>query len=110
MRFTFTSPTVNGVIASDTERCLLTSSGSKSDTVVPSSILPCRGIAPDCVKRASARVVLPAPLCPTRATLRIRDGGWLGTVLHLPGSIGDSPGRPAPEPTGKSHNRQEIGA
>ena len=25
--------------------------------------------------RASARVVFPAPLCPTRATLRMRDGG-----------------------------------
>ena len=39
--------------------------------VVPSSTLPIRGTAPAANSSASASVVLPAPPCPTSATLRI---------------------------------------
>ncbi len=49
----------------------LTSSGSKSLTVDPSSTLPCREMAPVANSSASATVVFPDPLCPTRAMLRI---------------------------------------
>ncbi len=55
--------------------CRLISSGSKSHTVDPSSTLPCLVTAPVAKRSASASVVLPEPLCPTRATLRMRDGG-----------------------------------
>ena len=64
----------------------LISSGSKSQTVEPSSTLPARGMAPVAKRRASANVVFPAPLCPTRATLRIRDGGKLVTPSTSPRS------------------------
>ncbi len=51
-----------------------TSSGSWSHTVVPSATEPGRGTAPARWRNASASVVLPDPLCPTRATLRVVAG------------------------------------
>ena len=47
------------------------SSSSKSVTVVPSSTAPRRLTASASNRRAEANCVLPAPLCPTNATLRI---------------------------------------
>src|ERR1700738_4050242 len=61
----------------------LTSSGSKSQVVVPSSPRPWRLIAPAQNSNASASVVLPAPPCPTSATLRIFAGGKLFIRGHL---------------------------
>src|SRR5581483_2679800 len=48
------------------------SSASASDTVVPSSTVPSRLVAPAWNSRASCSEVLPLPRWPTRATLRIR--------------------------------------
>ena len=45
--------------------------GSKSDTVVPRSMVPAVWIAPPACSRASKSIVLPAPGWPARATLRI---------------------------------------
>src|SRR5262252_752499 len=47
------------------------SSGSESQTVLPRSTLPAAGIAPAFASSASASVVLPAPVWPTSATVRI---------------------------------------
>src|SRR5262252_563236 len=47
------------------------SSGSKSHTVLPRSTLPAAEIAPALASRASASVVLPAPVWPTSATVRM---------------------------------------
>ena len=66
------------------DAALRCSSGSKSQTVVPSSTRPVRGIAPAVNSRASASVVLPAPPWPTRATLRIFAVGNVFTY-DLPG-------------------------
>jgi len=52
-----------------------TSSGSKSLTVLPLSTLPMRAMAPVHNRRASQRVVLPVPLGPATATLKILSGG-----------------------------------
>jgi len=60
-----------GAIASETEICLRCSSGSWSLTVLPSSTVPMRVIAPDVKSIASSSVVLPAPPCPTSNTLRM---------------------------------------
>ena len=49
----------------------LTSSGSKSVVVLPSSTLPSRVTAPAVKSRASTREVLPTPPWPTTPTLRI---------------------------------------
>ena len=70
-RLTFVPSSSNGASASDTEMRRRCSSGSKSQTVVPSSTLPRRGIAPAASRSASASDVLPAPPWPTRATLRM---------------------------------------
>ena len=48
-----------------------TSSSSKSMCAVPLRTLPMRVIAPVLKRRRSTSVVLPAPLCETRAMLRI---------------------------------------
>ena len=53
---------------------------------------PGRVMAPVAKSSASARVVLPAPLWPTRATLRIRDGDRLGTRTS-PWQTGSGPPR-----------------
>src|SRR5690606_20546134 len=55
-------------------RCF--SIGSKSDTVLPRSMLPAVWSAPPACSRASNRVVLPAPGWPARATLRICCVEW----------------------------------
>src|SRR3954447_4797924 len=84
-----------GAMATETEMFRLTSSGSKSVVVVPSSTRPWRFTAPEQKRSASARVVLPAPPWPTRATLRIWAGGYVftGTSLRLasPPRTGRSP-------------------
>jgi hypothetical protein len=49
----------------------LTSSASKSDTVLPSSTLPIRVVAPDVKTIDSRSVVFPAPPWPTNRTLRM---------------------------------------
>src|SRR5687768_16772595 len=61
----------------------LTSSGSKSDVVVPSSVRPWRLMVPEVKSRASASDVLPLPPWPTSATLRILAGGKLFTWVPL---------------------------
>ena len=48
-----------GAIASDTEMPARCSSGSWSETVLPSSTVPIRVIAPDVKSMASSSVVLP---------------------------------------------------
>src|SRR5207247_10510280 len=68
-----------GARDSESEIPRLTSSGSKSVVVVPSSTRPWRLIAPAQNRSDSVRLVLPAPPCPTSATLRILAGGKLFT-------------------------------
>ncbi len=69
--FTLWSSSSNGASASETEMLRRCSSGSKSQTVEPSSTRPRRTIAPALNSRASANDVFPAPPWPTSATLRI---------------------------------------
>src|SRR5690606_18023106 len=69
-----------------TEMPRATSSGSWSHTVVPSATEPARGIAPARWRNASASVVLPAPLCPTRATLRVVAGPVDDDVMAMAAS------------------------
>ena len=76
----------NGARDNASEMPRFTSSGSKSVVVVPSSTRPWRLMAPAQKSRASARLVLPAPPWPTRATLRIWAGGKLFTALLLCGT------------------------
>ena len=57
------------------------SSGSKSETVVPFSTLPGAPIAPAFASSASASVVLPAPPCPTSATVRKLSTAWFAMEL-----------------------------
>ena len=64
-----------GASARESDISRACSSGSKSVTVVPSSTDPRRWIVPARKRSASASVVLPAPECPTSATLRILSGG-----------------------------------
>src|SRR4051812_14070326 len=59
-----------GARESDTDRCWRTSTSSLSQTVVPSSTRPARAIVPVLARSDSTSVVLPAPACPTRTTLR----------------------------------------
>src|SRR5262249_10804443 len=47
------------------------SRGSESQPVLPRSTLPAAGIAPAFASRASASVVLPEPVWPTSATVRM---------------------------------------
>src|SRR5947199_1906478 len=61
----------SGRIDSEVEIPRLCSSGSKSETVFPSSTRPMRWRSPLANSIASARVVFPELPCPTRATLRI---------------------------------------
>ena len=60
-----------GDIASDTETPRRCSSGSWSDTVFPSSIVPMRVIDPAVNSMASSSEVFPAPAWPTSKTLRM---------------------------------------
>ena len=94
-RLTLWPSTSNGASASDTEMRRRSSSGSKSQTVVPSSTRPIRGIAPAAKSSASASDVLPAPPWPTRATLRILAVGNVFT--HDPPLV-----RPSARPRGPS--------
>src|SRR3954471_14190690 len=90
----------NGASATDTEIDRFTSSASKSVVVVPSSTRPCRLMAPAQNSRASASVVLPAPPCPTSATLRIRAGGYVFTRHLTPGGAAPPDGPRNPEVSG----------
>ena len=60
-----------GAMASDSDIVRLTSSGSVSHTVVPSSTRPALGTTPARSRIASTSVVFPHPPWPTMATLRI---------------------------------------
>jgi len=62
---------VNVASAREADSWRLSSSGSVSLVAVPSSTRPMRGMAPALNSSASARVVLPDPPWPTRATFRI---------------------------------------
>ena len=61
--------------ASDTDRPTRRSTSSKSQTVVPFSMLPGRLMAPVAARMASISMVLPAPPGPTRTTLRTCSAG-----------------------------------
>ncbi len=61
-------------MAHDSECLNSFASGSKSQPVVPLSMLPGVAMAPDLCSNASASVVLPAAPCPTRAIERIASG------------------------------------
>src|SRR5215831_1881632 len=64
------------------------SSGSTANAEEPSSSRPRRVTAPAANRSASATVVLPAPPCPTMATLRSFSTSSAGiTVLPRPGSL-----------------------
>ena len=76
MRLIFVPSHSTGTSESETLIPRRTSSGSWSETVVPSSTEPIRVIAPAANRIASARVVFPAPLCPTRTTFRMVRGSW----------------------------------
>src|ERR1035441_8475623 len=69
-----------------TERCCLTSTSSKSLTVVPSSMLPERWIVPVATRSASIRLDLPVPEWPTSTTFRT----W-SAVGALPAAPPDPP-------------------
>jgi hypothetical protein len=60
-----------GAIASETEICRRCSSGSWSETVLPSSTVPIRVSAPAVKSIASSSVVFPEPPWPTSKTLRM---------------------------------------
>ena len=60
-----------GAMVSETEMLLRCSSGSWSLTVLPSSIVPMRVIAPAVKSIDSSRVVFPEPPWPTNRTLRM---------------------------------------
>ena len=66
-----TLPQLKGATALETETLRLVSSGSKSQTVLPSAPRPMRSMAPVIYSRLSARAVLPFPLWPSRQTLRM---------------------------------------
>ena len=59
-----------GAMAVEREMPRLTSSASKSDTVVPDAIFPGRSIALEANRMASVRLVLPSEPCPAIHTLR----------------------------------------
>lgn len=63
-----------GAIASETEIWRRCSSGSWSETVLPSSTVPIRVSAPEVKSIASSKVVLPEPPWPTNRTLRMSFG------------------------------------
>src|SRR3981189_1714929 len=65
-----------GATARLTDIWRLSSSGSKSVVVLPSSTEPIRVMAPARNSKASLRVVLPAPPCENRATLRNCAGAY----------------------------------
>src|SRR5207249_9445413 len=69
------------------------SSGSKSQTVLPFSTLPAEAIAPALASSASASVVLPAPVWPTSATVRMDSVEYLGMRTFL---LPDEPNGCAP--------------
>src|SRR5690349_21556042 len=60
----------SGATARLTDIWRRSSSGSKSEVVLPSSMEPIREIAPARKSRASLSVVLPAPPCENKPTLR----------------------------------------
>ena len=118
MRLSLTSSTLQGARANDMDMWDLISSGSKSLTVVPSSTLPGREMVPVAKRSDSASVVLPEPLCPTRATLRtpVRDSwcepfwpggpGGAGSGLTCPTratSVALMGARQAPRPATEHH-------
>jgi hypothetical protein len=75
----------------DTDRCWRTSTSSVSRQVVPSSTRPARGRAPVATRRASARVVFPAPAWPTSATLRTFSAGRGAGAVPVSFAMGATP-------------------
>src|SRR5208282_1049019 len=69
-----------------TERCCLTSTSSKSLTVVPSSMLPGRWMVPVAKRSPSTRLDFPVPEWPTSTTFRT----W-SAVGALPAAPPDPP-------------------
>src|SRR5207302_9017363 len=71
--------------SAELSECLYSfSSGSKSQTVLPFSTLPGEAIAPAFASSASASVVLPEPVWPTSATVRMDSVEYLGMRTFLP--------------------------
>src|SRR5437762_4862100 len=71
--------------SAELRECLYSlSSGSKSQTVLPCSTLPGEAIAPAFASKASASVVLPAPVWPTSAMVRMDSVEYLGMRTFLP--------------------------
>src|SRR5687768_13283575 len=93
MRLTLWPFHSKGVRARDREMPRRCSSGSWSLTVDPSSTRPSRLMAPARCKSASARLVLPAPPWPTRATLRIFSDEKSCTQFPLASSTAASAGQ-----------------
>ena len=61
--------------AAEIDICRACSSGSASETVLPSGTEPSRVVAPASNNRASCSAVFPDPRWPTRTTLRMRSAG-----------------------------------
>jgi hypothetical protein len=74
-RLTLRSCHSNEASAAEIDICRDFSSGSASDTVVPSTTVPRRLTAPAWNSSASCSDVLPLPRWPTSATLRMRSAG-----------------------------------
>src|SRR2546430_1652470 len=94
--------------SAELSECLYSfSSGSKSQTVLPFSTLPAEAIAPALASRASASVVLPAPVWPTSATVRMDSVEYLGMRTFLPDEPNGCPATlPAPQTGRQSRPRQ----
>ena len=94
--------------SAELSECLYSfSSGSKSQTVLPFSTLPAEAIAPALTSRASASVVLPAPVWPTSATVRMDSVEYLGMRTFLPDEPNGCPATlPAPQTGRQSRPRQ----
>ena len=75
IRLTFLSCHSNEARAAEIDICRDFSSGSESETVVPSRTDPSRLMTPAWNSSASCSEVLPLPRWPTSATLRIRSAG-----------------------------------
>src|SRR5262245_54336342 len=102
----------NELSAVEIDICRACSSGSASETVLPSGTDPSRLIAPASYSSASCSDVLPAPRWPTSATLRMRSAGgrspwggmqlsFLGLCRHLSVVRCSGPDRPRRAPVGR---------
>ena len=77
----------NELSAAEIDICRACSSGSESDTVLPSGTDPSRLLAPASNSSASCSEVFPAPRWPTRTTFRMWSAAGrssIGRIAHLP--------------------------